>query len=94
MTVEVPSFEEFITTLQSEGISHSDKYPVIKPENLSWKERLIPKTHSIKQPIRSFETKIVENSNCFQDKRLFAYQQPYSSSSIESVRDFKSNNCG
>jgi len=88
MTVEVPSFEEFITTLQSEGISYSDKYPVIKPENLSWKERLIPKTHSIKQPIRSFETRIVENSNCFKDKKLFAYQQPYSSSSIESVRDF------
>jgi hypothetical protein len=88
MTVEVPSFEEFITTLQSEGISYSDKYPVIKPESLSWKERLIPKTHSIKQPIRSFETKIVENSNSFQDKKLFAYQQPYSSSSIESVRDF------
>ena len=88
MTVEVPSFEEFITTLQSEGISYSDKYPVIKPEDLSWKERLIPKTHSIKQPIRSFETRIVENSNSFQDKKLFAYQQPYSSSSIESVRDF------
>ena len=88
MTVEVASFEEFISTLQTEGISYSDKYPVIKPENLSWKERLIPKTHSIKQPIRSFETRIVENSNSFQDKKLFAYQQPYSSSSIESVRDF------
>ena len=88
MTVEVPSFEEFITTLQSEGISYSDKYPVIKPENLSWKVRLIPKTHSIKQPIRSFETRIVENSNCFQDKKLFAYQQPYSNSSIKLVRDF------
>ncbi|OUS04085.1 hypothetical protein A9Q81_06195 [Gammaproteobacteria bacterium 42_54_T18] len=88
MTAEVPSFEEFITTLQSEGISYSDKYPVVKPENLSWKERLIPKTHSIKQPIRSFETRIVENSNCFQDKKLFAYKQPYSNSSIKLVRDF------
>jgi hypothetical protein len=88
MTVEVSGFEEFITTLQSEGISCGDKYPVIKPENLSWKERLIPKTHSINQPIRSFETRIVKNSNCFQDKKLFAYQQPYSSSSIKLVSDF------
>lgn len=88
MTLEVSSFKQFIRVLQTEGISYSDEFPVIKPENLNWKERLIPKTHSIGRPIRSFETRIVENSNTFNDKKLFAYKQPYSNSSKELVRSY------
>jgi hypothetical protein len=88
MVIEVSNFKEFITDLQKNGILYSDKYPIIKPESLSWKEQLIPKTHAIQRPIRSFETSIVENYNTFQDKQLFAYKQPYSNSSKELVKDY------
>ncbi|MCJ8294373.1 MAG: ATP-binding protein [Colwellia sp.] len=88
MVIEVSNFKEFISDLQKNGISYSDKYPRIKPENLNWKEKLIPKTHAIQRPIRSFETSIVENSNTFQDKQLFAYKQPYSNSSKELVKNY------
>jgi hypothetical protein len=88
MTIEVNGLKEFIHVLQTEGISCGDNYPLIKPESLSWKEQLIPKSHAIKRPIRSFETRIVESSNTFHDKQLIAYKQPYSDSSKEMVKNY------
>lgn len=88
MTIDVSGLKEFINVLQTEGFSCGDEYPLIKSENLSWKEQLIPKSHAIKKPIRSFETKIVERSRTFQDKPLIAYKQPYSGSSQEFVKTY------
>jgi hypothetical protein len=88
MTMEISSFKEFIKVLQTDGISCNDKYPIIKPNKLNWKERLIPTSYTQKLPIRSFEINVCDNARNFIERKLIAYKQPYFNSSKDLVSKF------